>query len=90
MPGFWGCLDERRPTARRSSRSPQRCCSIEQATTVVCASCLILVAIAVPVALIDRRLLRRTIGAAALMLIWVVRTCLEWRRLRQIDPYQYQ
>ena len=32
--------------------------------------------------------LGETLIAAGGVLIWVVRTCLEWRRLRQVDPYQ--
>jgi hypothetical protein len=30
-----------------------------------------------------------TVIAAGGVLVWVVRTGLEWRRLRQVDPYQY-
>jgi hypothetical protein len=33
--------------------------------------------------------LGETLIAAGAVLAWVVRTCLEWRRLRQVDPYQY-
>ena len=33
--------------------------------------------------------LGETVIAAGGVLVWVVRTCLEWRRLRQVDPYQY-
>jgi len=49
-----------------------------------------LVAIALPLTfLIGGHLLVRTIEASALLLAWFVRTILEWRRLRQVDPYQY-
>src|SRR5215217_170252 len=33
--------------------------------------------------------LGETVIAASAVLVWVVRTGLEWRRLRQVDPYQY-
>jgi hypothetical protein len=33
--------------------------------------------------------LGETLIAAGGVLVWVVQTCLEWRRLRQVDPYQY-
>jgi hypothetical protein len=33
--------------------------------------------------------LGETLIAAGTVLVWAVRTGLEWRRLRQIDPYQY-
>ena len=33
--------------------------------------------------------LGETVIAAGGVLVWVVRTCLEWRRLHQVDPYQY-
>ena len=33
--------------------------------------------------------LGETVIAAGAVLVWVVRTCVEWRRLRQVDPYQY-
>ena len=34
--------------------------------------------------------LGETLIAAGTVLIWIVRTGLEWRRLRQVDPYQYE
>jgi len=33
--------------------------------------------------------LGETLIAAGTVLAWVVRTGREWRRLRQVDPYQY-
>jgi len=51
----------------------------------------ILAAIAVPLAFVvgSGHLVMRSIAAAAALLAWAIRTCLEWRRLRQVDPYQY-
>jgi hypothetical protein len=52
----------------------------------------IVAAMAVPLAFVMGRvdLEMRTIAAAGVVLAWAIRTCLEWRRLRQIDPYRYE
>ena len=51
---------------------------------------IVLVAIAVPISFLIRPYwMWRTFFAAGMMLVWVGRTVLEWRRLRRIDPSQY-
>ena len=54
---------------------------------------LVLVAVAVPLDYFlshGQPLESSTLWAAGVVLVWIIRTCLEWRRLRQIDPYRYE